>query len=391
MRRISAQYILTGAGELLPRGVITAEDDGLITGIYRQDNNLKETAATEFYNGVVVPGFINCHCHLELSHLVSGINRGTGLGRFIAGVNSTRKAENAEVVSAAQKADRQMYDEGIVACGDISNDTLSFGIKKKSKIEYVTFIEVFGSDETKAEKRVSGALSVSAAAAAAGLRHYLVPHAAYSVSQRLFSLIMENAGRDPVISMHFLESPEERQALGLHQGPIIDSYRELGINTGNMNPPADHTDIAMWLAEKASRLLLVHNTCITRTEAEKIAGKGNISWCLCPSSNMYITGSMPPANMLEGTAGEIVLGTDSLASNSSLSILKEMKLLQDHFPHLSFETLVRWATFNGAKALGLGKSKGSLAPGLRPGVLLIENMDLFNMTLLQQSRVRRLL
>ena len=391
MRRISAQYILTGAGELLRKGVITAGDDGLITGIHRMDDVLKETASTEFYNGVVVPGFINCHCHLELSHMVSCIEHDTGLGRFIAGVNSKRQAETTEIVSAAHRADRQMYDEGIVACGDISNDTLSFDIKKNSDIEYVTFIEVFGSDETKAGKRISGALAVKHAAAEAGLRHYLVPHAAYSVSQHLFSLIMENAGPDPVISMHFLESPEERQALSLRQGPIIDSYKTLGIDTGNMNPPADHTEIAMQLADKASHLLLVHNTCITRAEAEKIAGKGNVSWCLCPSSNIYITGTMPPAGMLEETAGEIVLGTDSLASNNSLSILKEMKLLQDHFPHLGFETLVRWATYNGARALGLDTTKGSLAPGLTPGILLIENMDLINMKLLPQSRVRRLL
>jgi len=390
MRRISAQYVLAGDGVLLRKGVITAEDDGLITGIYPQDENAKETASTEFYNGVVVPGFINCHCHLELSHMASRIERGTGLGRFIAAVNSGRRSESTEIVSAALKADRQMYDEGIVACGDISNDTLSFDIKKFSKIEYITFIEVFGSDETKAEKRISDALTVRAAADTAGLRN-LVPHAAYSVSQKLFSLIMENAGPGPVVSMHFLESPEERQALSLHQGPIIDSYRDLGINTGNMNPPAYHTDIAMWLADKASGVLLVHNTCITRAEAEKISEKGNISWCLCPSSNMYITGSMPPAGMLEDTAGEIVLGTDSLSSNNSLSILKEMKLLQDHFPHISFETLVRWATYNGAKALGLDRTVGSLTPGLRPGVLLIENMDLLNMKLLPQSRVRRLL
>jgi aminodeoxyfutalosine deaminase len=389
MRKISAQYVLTGEGDILKKAVVSAGDDGVITRLEDTGGILEETASTEFYNGVIVPGFINCHCHLELSHMLSRIEKGTGLGGFIRGVNTLRRAEEEDVVAAAVKADRQMFDNGIVACGDISNSSVSFDVKKNSSIEYVTFIEVFGADPLKAAKRITEADVIRMAAVKAGLRHHVVPHSVYSVSQELFAMLMEHAY--PVISMHFLESSDERLLVSKHCGPMIDSYIALGIDPKAMNPPSDHTLIAVQLAQKSSRLILVHNTCITAREAGTIAESGNIAWCLCPSSNRYITGKMPPAEMLSETGGKVVIGTDSLSSNDSLDILKEIKLLQEDNPAIPLETLIRWATSNGAAALGLDDSLGSISPGKKPGLLLIENMDLHNMRLLPQTKVRRLL
>jgi|WetSurMetagenome_2_1015567.scaffolds.fasta_scaffold00332_21 aminodeoxyfutalosine deaminase len=389
MRKISAQYVITGDGGALKRAIVSVGDDGVITGLEHAGGALEETASVEFYNGVIVPGFINCHCHLELSHMLSRIEKGTGLGGFIREVNTRRRDEEADVVAAAEKADRQMYNEGIVACGDISNNSISFNVKKNSSIEYVTFIEVFGADPSKAAKRIAEADIVRSAAVAAGLRHYVVPHSVYSVSQALFSSLLKFPSSH--ISMHFLESSDERLLVSLRQGPMVESYLALGIDPAVMDPPASHLDTALLLAQKTSQLILVHNTCITQQEAEKIAESGNVSWCLCPSSNLYITGTMPPASMLGRTKGHVVIGTDSLSSNDSLSILKELKLLQDDNPGIPLETLTEWATSNGAAALGLSDSLGTISPGKRPGLVLIENMDLQNMKLLPQSKVRRLL
>ncbi|HNX66304.1 MAG TPA: amidohydrolase family protein [Bacteroidales bacterium] len=389
MRKISAQYIFTGEGNPLKKAIINATDDGVITDVEYSGGDLEERASTEFYNGIIVPGFINCHCHLELSHMLSLIEKGTGLGGFIRGINTMRKAEANEIVAAAVKADRQMYDEGIVACGDISNSSVTFDVKKNSQIEYVTFIEVFGADPSKASKRIAEAEAVKNAAEVAGLPHYVVPHSVYSVSQELFSKLLEY--QSTLVSMHFLESPDERLAVSRRCGPMVDSYIALGIDPASMDPPPSHLDVALMLAQKSSRLILVHNTCITQQESEMIAENGNISWCLCPSSNKYITGGTPPAEMLSKTKGQMVIGTDSLSSNNSLSILKELKLLQDDNPILPLETLIRWATANGAGALGLSDSLGTIRKGKKPGLLLIENIDLQNMKLLPQSKVRRLL
>jgi aminodeoxyfutalosine deaminase len=391
MRRISAQFVLTGEGDILKQAIVTAEQNGLITGVENTGSNLNESASTEFYNGVIVPGFINCHCHLELSHMLSCIETGTGLGGFIRGVNTMRNTDDEEITLAAVKADRQMYDEGIVACGDVSNGSISFGIKKDSAIEYITFIEIFGSDSEKVDRRITEAKTIIDAAVAAGLPYHLVPHSVYSVSRVLFDRLLEMASPAPLISMHFLESPDERLFVNYRSGPMLKSYIALGINASSLDPPASHLDIAIQMAQSASRLMLVHNTCITQQEAETLAAYGNISWCLCPSSNAYITDTLPPATMLSKTGGKMVIGTDSLASNNSLSILKEIRLLQEHNPDITFESLICWATANGAETLGLSTTLGTITPGKKPGLLLIENMDLHNMKLLPQSRVRRLL
>jgi len=117
----------------------------------------------------------------------------------------------------------------------------------------------------------------------------------------------------------------------------------------------------------------------------------DLFWCLCPNSNLYIEKKIPPLNLLLEEECEIVIGTDSLASNSNLSILEEIKTLQHNFPEIHLGELVKWATINGAKALGEESSFGKIEIGKKPGLLLLEDVDLQNMKLLPGSQVRRLI
>lgn len=367
MRKISAHYLFTSAGEPLKRGVITADDNGTVLSVEDTGGDLKESAGTEFYNGIIIPGLVNCHNHLELSHLGGQIPGGGGLQQFIAAVRGQRTAEPRETAAAAEKAERMMLSEGTVACGDISNGTASFEIKGRSSMEWITFIEVFGSDPLIAAARISEALSVSAAAESAGLKHHITPHSLYSSSEELFSLILSHIAPESILSLHFLESDEERT--------MTD----------------DHANRALELAARCRRLMLVHNTAINRAEAELLAAAGNTWFCLCPSSNLQITGTLPPVHLLREVTGRIVTGTDSLASNNSLSILTELRLLQDAAPELPLGEIIRWGTLNGAAALGMEETLGSLEPGKRPGVLLLEPVDLHRLRLLPETRVRRLL
>jgi len=391
MRRISAHYVITGEGDILKQGVVILNHEGIISGFETLDDNSPEKASTEFYNGIIVPGFVNCHCHLELSHLKATIRKGTGLGGFIRAINATRQADENNIITAVAKADREMYNEGIVACGDISNKSISFRVKAKSNIKYVTFIELFGVVPGTSRKRMDEAFSVRDVAEAEGLPYHITPHSVYSVSCDLFSSIIEQAGPDPLFSMHFLESPDERMLANLHNGPMLDSYTAMGISTDTMDMPRNHLETALSLAKQSSRLMLIHNTFITKSEVNTLVSQGNITFCLCPCSNRYITGTMPPAKMILDAGGNIVLGTDSLSSNDQLSILNELYLLQESNPEIALEKLIQWATINGAKVLGLEHELGSLKEGKKPGLLLIEDADLQNMKLLESSRVRRLL
>jgi cytosine/adenosine deaminase-related metal-dependent hydrolase len=355
------------AGRPLTRGIVTLADDGTVAGVEDTGGILTESAGTEFYNGIIIPGLINCHAHLELSHMRGLIPSGGGLGKFVEAVRTMREASQEEVVAAADSADRNMFAEGISACGDISNNALTKGIKRDSAISYLTFAEVFGTDPSVAAIRMSNAMKVVDELSESKLPVQITPHSLYSVSQPLWQMIREQIRPDSVISLHFLESEDERKLT------------------------SRHAETALELSHLAAHLLLVHNTVITRDEASAVAAAGNTWFCLCPSSNMYISGMMPPAAMLRGISDRITVGTDSLASTGSLSMISEMKLLQDAAPHVPLEEILRWATINGARALKMENTLGSIEPGKKPGLLLLEPVDLVNMRLLPESRVSRLL
>jgi len=103
---------------------------------------------------------------------------------------------------------------------------------------------------------------------------------------------------------------------------------------------------------------------------------------MCPNANLYINDQLPAIDLFIKHNCEIVLGTDSLASNHHLSILEEIKTIRERFPNIAADQLLQWATINGAKALQIDKLLGSFEPGKQPGVILCED---------QLSKLRRLL
>jgi cytosine/adenosine deaminase-related metal-dependent hydrolase len=126
----------------------------------------------------------------------------------------------------------------------------------------------------------------------------------------------------------------------------------------------------------------VHNAHTTAADYDfAISRNKNISWVLCPRSNLYIENALPPVQMLRAKGASIALGTDSLASNRSLSMLDELKCLAQNFPDIPFSETLRWATLGGAEALRREGVLGSLEPGKRPGVVLLEGFDCNRLTI----------
>jgi cytosine/adenosine deaminase-related metal-dependent hydrolase len=155
MKRFSSQYVITNCGPPLKRAIITTEDDGTILNIEDTGGKPEEKHSVEFHNGIIIPGFVNCHCHLELSHMRGSIASGNGLGGFIEQIRTTRYNDSNIIAAAASEADSTMYKDGIVLCADVCNTSLTFKIKKESLISYINLIELFGIDPEKAERRLS--------------------------------------------------------------------------------------------------------------------------------------------------------------------------------------------------------------------------------------------
>jgi cytosine/adenosine deaminase-related metal-dependent hydrolase len=391
MKHFSAQYIFTNTSLPLKRAIINAENDGTIVSIDENGVTSKESRSVEFFNGIITPGFVNCHTHLELSHLKGVIPGGKGLVDFLSYMRSSRDEASGEILSAARAADRDLFNEGVNLCVDICNTSLTFDLKKKSRIRYVSLLEVFGIDPAKAEKRIDEINKVSIAASNAGLTHYLVPHSAYSVSLPLLRLLKEKMSQNKVSSIHFMESEDERRFFSDPASPMLRSYSESGLLQSELQIPESHVSAVLNEVTHSGNLILVHNTFADRNTVRKINTRGNTFWCLCPGSNQYIENAVPPLETLLEEECEIVAGTDSLASNKNLSILSELKILQEHFPSINLESLIQWATINGARALDEDNNYGCIKPGMNPGLLVLENLDLVNFRLLPETTVRRLL
>ena len=390
MKRFSAQYTITNTGPILKRAIITINDDGTIEGVDDTKGILQEHHSVEFFNGIIIPGFVNCHCHLELSHLKGKIEPGGGLGDFIQHIRSIRENEAESKSRSIATADKHMYDEGINLCADICNTPDSFSIKKTSRVKYNNLLEVFGIDPEKAGKRINEASLLAEIAEKMDLPYSIVPHSVYSVSLPLFRLIREKSGNNRITSIHFMETEGEKEFLEKKTGTIMESYKKSGLIPVSMHNPENHVDAILNEVTSNGNLLLVHNLYADRTTIRRIKERKNLFWCLCPGSNLFIENKIPPVDLFMEEGCDIVIGTDSLASNNKLSILDELKTLQLNFPSLSIEELISWATVNGAKALGEEENFGKIREGSKPGLLLLQNVDLVNMKLQPGSHLMRL-
>ena len=119
MRKISADYIYAMDRSPIKDGVVIVGNDGKIVDVTEKYDH--DPAELEIYRGVIIPGMINTHCHMELSHMIGKIPTGIGLIPFIGQVVRFRDFPQAEIDDAIVDADRYMHAQGIVAVGDISN------------------------------------------------------------------------------------------------------------------------------------------------------------------------------------------------------------------------------------------------------------------------------
>ena len=336
--------------------------------------------------GILTPGLINCHCHLELSHLKNVIPPHTGLIEFLCSVVTKRDFDPALIQEEIRKAELEMSTNGIVAVGDIGNTADTAAIKSQSRIRWQNFVEVLGFTDAKAQEnirhyqQVARQLEEVMQVSAVPHRTTLVPHAPYSISPNTFQLINENTAH-AIISLHNQEHPAEDELYKTGGGEYLKLFRIFGIEKSPF-PVTGLSSIRSVLPHftNGQTVLLVHNTFMPEADvqwANDYAAQNGLKlvYCLCINANLYIENKVPPVEMLLKQGCTLVLGTDSYSSNWQLSIAKEMQALQEYVPALSLETILQWATSNGAKALGWADELGSFEKGKKPGLTIINTTN----------------
>lgn len=396
MRYITADYVFPVSRPPIKNGVVSIDSEGRILDVTSTVLEKQSNDQIEKYNGILCPGFVNTHCHLELSHMKGTIPQNTGLAGFIRNFIAARKTFTAQLIEQGIAAgEKEMIENGIVAVGDICNNSDTFKHKANKNLKYYNFIEGFDffPENTETEiKRIEFVIA-ELEKIIPDSAYSIVPHAPYSVSEKFFkSLSILNGVERRLLSMHNQESAEENKMFREKKGKLIKFFSSLGMDFSNWNASGKSSlQTILPYFPKEKNVVLVHNT-FTDSEDIKFAESfsKNIYWTTCPNANLYIECHLPDYNLFNKAGAKITIGTDSLASNHSLSILNEIKTISSYFPEIKLEILLQWATLNGAKALGFQDELGSFEPGKKPGVLLIGNVDLATIALTSSSKVKRL-
>lgn len=334
----------------------------------------------ENFNGYLVPGLINCHCHLELSHLKDVIPPHTGLIDFLCSVVNLRKSPPEKIQSKIKSAEKEMFENGTVAVGDIGNTADTAKIKANSRISWQNFVEVLNPFDEKAAEMLKNYEAVASQMEASHNkltdRTSIVPHAPYTVSPQTFRLINERT-KGKIISIHNQEHPAEDELFLTGGGGYLKLFKVFGIDHSPI-PVTGLSSIRSYLPyfNNQQTIILVHNTYMPEEDLSwaidySARNSLRIVFCICPNANLYIENKLPPVELLISHRTNVVLGTDSYSSNWKLSITSEIKTLVENFPRIQPEVFLRWATSDAA-SLMQWDGLGSFQTDNSPGIVLIE-------------------
>jgi aminodeoxyfutalosine deaminase len=367
VRFLKANKIFNGFSFLDESNILVITPNGKAHEIVR--DTAVDPLNVESFDGILCPGFINAHCHLELSHLKERIPEKIGLIDFALKVITYRHQVSDEAqIEEMRLADKNMQEQGIVGVGDICNSDLSTIVKKESPISYHSFVELIGLNPQRSQMIFNHGLDLLELFKIEELSASLSPHAPYSVSLPLMKLIrLFNLENHLVSSIHFQESAQENLFFKGNTSDFHRLYSTLQIDISWFEPnfPSSFNYFSSTL-EKPYQQLLVHNTFCDETTITEIA-KTNSAFCFCPLANLYIENHLPNFDLFNGD--HFLVGTDSLASNHHLNILDELNCILAH-SNYSLEQCLKAATSNGAAFLKM-PHLGSFDKGKIPGVNLI--------------------
>ncbi len=377
-KQITAKFVYT-----------LADAEPIRNGFVEYDDQTGEILAVgacpqgvEIAEGALVPGFVNAHCHVELSHLHKKFVKGSGMAGFIDQINALRdwagRDRKQELVKEWMD---KMWNDGVSAMADISNDDSSFDVKASHNMYTRTFLEVFGSEPEMCEGVMADVTGLQNVADQAGIDAAPTPHSCYTMSPQLLSESAAAGLKRGYISYHSQESQEEEDLLLTGSGAMYENRVRNGMST----PPVTGESSLKYFIQRLAQaheapydehILLVHNVCLSQKDIE--AAKkvmNNVWWAICPLSNIFIHNALPPVPLMRENGLAIALGTDSLSSNDDLDMVAEMVCLHKNFPEVPMNEIFTWASLNGARFLSKEAELGSFEKGKRPGIVRISDVD----------------
>ena len=379
MKRIAAKYVypLTSK-EPLVNGFVEVEEDGTVVRTGVCEDPAKESV---FLDGALVPGFVNAHCHVELSYMKGLFRKGTGMAGFIDQINELRDTKSMEQkVSDLTQAMDSLWEQGVVAMADISNCDDSFAVKARHPMYTRTFLEVFGTEPEDCGAVMEGVRKLKAVADGFGIDAAPTPHACYTMSPELVTAVSAEGLKSGFLSFHSEETEEEEEMLKYGSGKMWENRVKAGMSV----PPVTGKSSLLYFIDRLlqghpapfdEHILLVHECCMDQEGIDAVKAVMNHPFvAVCPLSNLFIHNALPPIDLMRRNGLKVCVGTDSLSSNDDLRIVDELFCLQRNFPEVPLGELFTWASRNGAEFLSKPEF-GTLEAGKKPGLVLVDHLD----------------
>ena len=379
MKRIAAKYVypLTST-EPLVNGFVEVEEDGTVVRTGVCEDPAKEPV---FLDGALVPGFVNAHCHVELSYMKGLFRKGTGMAGFIDQINELRDTKSLEQkVSDLMQAMDSLWEQGVVAMADISNCDDSFAVKARHPMYTRTFLEVFGTEPEDCGAVMEGVRKLKAVADGFGIDAAPTPHACYTMSPELVTAVSAEGLKSGFLSFHSEETEEEEEMLKYGSGKMWENRIKAGMSV----PPVTGKSSLLYFIDRLlqghpapfdEHILLVHECCMDQEGIDAVKAVMNHPFvAVCPLSNLFIHNALPPIDLMRRNGLKVCVGTDSLSSNDDLRIVDELFCLQRNFPEVPLGELFTWASRNGAEFLSKPEF-GTLEAGKKPGLVLVDHLD----------------
>jgi cytosine/adenosine deaminase-related metal-dependent hydrolase len=377
VRVIHADHVLPGDAPPVADGAVVVDGTGTILDVGAAFEVLPRHQGADVVRvrGVVLPGLVNAHTHLELSAMRGKVGGGRGFIGWVESLIALRSELQAEEEAEAMAAAiDELVRTGTVAVGEVTNTLAAVRPLAARGIGGCIFHEVFGQDRIAVLRRVEGLRAELDERVPSwptrDLTYAPAPHTLYTTHFDAVRALLESAAKHGArTSLHLAEHAPERRAIESGDGPV-PSWLLLRAKQRTEWPKLPLFDYAEQLGALSKAVLLVHLAEARADELGRVAAKA-APVVLCPRSNLHIEMRLPPLLSVRAAGIEAALGTDSLASNASLDVLGESKALADRFPAVPAWELVQMATWNGARALGR-EDLGRFAKGARPGVLAVE-------------------
>ncbi|HEY6880910.1 MAG TPA: amidohydrolase family protein [Polyangiales bacterium] len=369
MRGYAGSWLITGLpGEAPIRDGAVVFDGTKVVAVGPR-SALQADAWTDT-QAILMPGLVNAHVHLELSKLRGETRSGGGFGPWVSSMMARRDVLQPELDEEAIDAGiSELLRAGTAAIGEVSNTLASVPLLASAPLIGRVFHEVFGMSREAAEgmREAARAKRASIRDWPRNLSYALAPHTVYSLHETVLREL--SCGRT---SLHLSEHAAERAFLRDGGGPFAAFLDQRGVPHAHYQPPGKSPiDYALELGVLKPGVIAVHLCATTRDELARLKASGAPA-VLCPRSNLFIELKLPPLFDILEVGLQPGLGTDSLASNTTLDVLAEAAALSDRFPQVDKGMLIAMATWHGAQALGLSHQVGALKEGLTPGLLAFD-------------------